>query len=183
MPSVHQLKITLLDTRPAVWRRVQVLSDTTLAELHGIIQAAMGWENYHLHRFEVGWDSYGGSEDDGDESRVRLGEVAGETGTTFGYEYDFGDCWQHSIVVEKVIPTGGRRPYPVCLGGGRACPPEDVGGPWGYEHFRRVMAARRGPEYREYREWCGAFDPAHFSLDAVNAALRGMHQYAGTKSR
>jgi pRiA4b ORF-3-like protein len=171
--AVHQLKITLLDTDPPIWRRVLVRSGTTLAELHRVIQVAMGWEGYHLHSFGVvGWGAYDDLDDD--REATTLWRIAPRPGDGLGYRYDFGDDWDHEVLVEKVLVAGRRHAYPVCLAGRRACPPEDSGGPWGSVRFLKAMARRRGPEYREYREsYRTKWDAAAFDLDEVNAALRG----------
>jgi hypothetical protein len=134
---IHSLKVVLEGTDPPVWRRVLVRSHTTLAQLHDIVQRAMGWQDSHLHEFRVGPATYAPSRlsDYGprpkDESRARLATVA-PAGTRFAYEYDFGDGWEHTIDVEKVIPATNGQVYPCCVGGARACPPEDCGGWWGY---------------------------------------------------
>lgn len=179
MPSttVYQLKITLVD-RVSIWRRVQVVDDTTLAELHRILQVVMGWENYHLHRFYI----YNfGELDEGRESAVTMAQLGlGEAGGSLGYEYDFGDGWQHEIRVEKILPLQPGRSYPVCLSGRRACPPEDVGGIWGYAEFLRARKNRHHPDYYHYKEWIGSkFDPEAFSVESVNHTLRTSQRPAG----
>ena len=174
--TVHQLKVTLADVRPVVWRRLQVRSETTLAELHRVLQVAMGWEDYHMHAFHRGWGQYGGSQGgDSSPESVSLAAVLPEVGDEMIYQYDFGDDWEHVVEVEKIL-TGTRSdtPYPRCIAGRRACPPEDVGGPPGYADMLRALRARKGPRYQEIREWLprGRFDPEAFDLDAVNADLR-----------
>ena len=176
--AVYQLKVTLKGSRPPIWRRLLVRADTRLAKLHDILQVAMGWTDDHLHQFEVGGRRIGVPRRDGwaeveDERRVRLGEVAPGERARFTYEYDFGDSWEHQIVVEKVRPTEPGAAYPVCLAGRRAGPPEDVGGVWRYEVFQEAIRDPAHPEHDELREWVGgAFDPEAFDLEEVNAALR-----------
>lgn len=181
-PSVHQLKITLRGIRPPVWRRLVVPSSMTLAGLHGTIQVAFGWFGYHLHEFSIGTDRFGdGAVDpDGwgprpkDESRAKLARVA-PPGTRFLYEYDFGDSWEHDVVVEKTTAAEPGVAYPVCVSGRRACPPEDCGGVWGYAHLREVLADRAHPEHDEMVEWVGgSFDPDAFDIDDLNAMLGGL---------
>ena len=116
--------------------------NTTLGQLHNILQIAMGWENYHLHMFMIGEQVYGDPEDDetGDigtksEKRFRLNQFVSREGFKFRYEYDFGDSWDHTLLVEKILPAEKGVHYPVCIAGKRACPPEDVGGVWGYKDF------------------------------------------------
>jgi hypothetical protein len=174
---VFQLKIQLREVRPPVWRRVLVPGEMTLAELHEVMQTAMGWSNSHLHEFEVEGVQYGvpdsdwGLDEVADESRVKLFRVARED-ARLRYAYDFGDGWQHDITVEKVLsPQPGTR-YPCCIAGRRACPPEDVGGPWGYQDF---LAAVEDPGHDEHEHWVewvgGGFDPAEFDLAAVDEAM------------
>lgn len=134
--NVFQLKFTLLDTKPPIWRRVLVDGGGTLDHLHEVIQAAFGWWNTHLHEFEVGRTRYGvpdPHEDWGepprDERRTRLDAIAGE-GSAFWYTYDFGDGWDHKITVEKVLAADSAPAAPACIGGRRNCPPEDCGGTW-----------------------------------------------------
>jgi hypothetical protein len=159
---VYQLKIMLLGVRPQVWRRIQVPETTTLARLHTVLQAVMGWEGYHLHEFSL-------SEDES----IPLANLLGDKLFTFTYLYDFGDMWEHEIEVEKRLASESGKDYPVCLAGKRACPPEDCGGDWGYAYLLKVLKNRRHPEYRERKEWVGrGFDPAAFDLEEVNQALR-----------
>ncbi len=179
---VYQLKVTLNDTRPPVWRRVLVPGDTTLRKLHDILQVVMGWTDSHLHQFVIGGAYYGATEydDEGDlellpEQRYRLSQVAPQPGARFVYEYDFGDGWDHTVLVEKNAPPEPGARYPRCVAGKRACPPEDVGGVWGYEEFLKAIRSPRHPEHDEYLTWVGGqFDPEAFDLDQVNAQLRGM---------
>lgn len=178
--SVHRLKITLKGIRPPVWRRVEVASDTTLTELHDVIQVAFGWEDAHLHDFEIDGQRYGTEdfmdwEDSSvDEDAVTLGEVAPE-GTTVRYTYDFGDSWEHRIAIEAVTPPEPGETYPRCLAGRRAGPPEDVGGTFGYEHLLEVLADPAHPEYEELSDWAdGPLDPDRFDPDEVNRDLRSL---------
>ena len=174
---IFQLKVALREVRPPVWRRVLVPGEMDLAELHAVLQTAMGWSNSHLHEFEVeDGDRFGVPDPDwgdgvGDESKVRLFRVA-EEGSRLRYLYDFGDGWEHDVTVEKVgDPQPGTR-YPRCVAGRRACPPEDVGGPPGYEEFLAALVDQAHPEHEQWTEWTGGgFDPAAFDLDATDEAL------------
>lgn len=172
--AVYQLRVTLDDTKPPIWRRVLVDGASTLDRLHDVIQAAFGWWNSHLHEFEVGRTRYGVPDPDDDwdppthdERRVRLDSIASE-GSTFVYTYDFGDDWEHTIVVEKVRPADSTTTVPACIDGRRACPPEDCGGTWGYGELLEILADPTHPEHDERREWIGrpfdpeAFDPNEF---------------------
>lgn len=176
-PDLYQLKVTLRHSKPPIWRRLLVASDTTLDDLHYAIQIAMGWENAHLHQFVADGvyhsDRRFGLDEVEDERRATLGQVAPEAGSAFLYDYDFGDGWKHDIVVEHVLDAEPSTFYPRCTGGRRACPPEDVGGVWGYDEFLDAIRSEDHPEHESYRAWAGDdFDPAAFDLDDVNEALR-----------
>lgn len=180
--DAYQLKITLADVRPPVWRRVQVPASITLGELHGVIQTAMGWTNTHLHEYEINGARYGvpdpdwGDEDVRSEDKVRLCDVAAD-GSRLRYTYDFGDDWRHVIEVEKVLPTESGDILPRCLTGRRGCPPEDVGGPWGYAEFLDAYADPQHDEHEEMREWAGPyFDPEAFDADEVTGFLQGRNE-------
>jgi hypothetical protein len=169
--SIHQLKVTLDTITPAIWRRVHVRSETTLAELHEVLQDAMGWENYHIHAFEVGWDRYGDGEGRA-ETAVTVGGVLPEQGGRMIYTYDFGDWWHHIIDVEKIHRPHPGTTYPRCSAGRRACPPDDAGGAYGYADMLKALRARKGARYREIKEWLnGPYDPEAFDLAAINEAL------------
>ena len=148
-PRTYLLKVTLMETDPPIWRRLVVPGDTTLAALDRIIQAAMGWTNSHLHMFTVGGVLYAEPSPEWelevrDERRVRLADVAREEGEAFVYEYDLGDAWRHQVVVEEVIVGGADEAgRPRCLGGERACPPEDSGGVGGYYDMLLICAIPR----------------------------------------
>jgi hypothetical protein len=180
---VFQLKVTLLDTKPPIWRRVLVDGSSTLDQVHEVIQAAFGWWNYHLHEFEVGRNRYGVPDPDEDwgapprdERRTRLAAIAGE-GSSFRYTYDFGDGWDHRVVVEGLLPPSADTATPACIGGRRACPPEDCGGTWGYRELLEILADPTHPEHGERREWLGrpfdpdAFDPREFDDNLRNGRL------------
>ncbi|MEI6777772.1 MAG: plasmid pRiA4b ORF-3 family protein [Chloroflexales bacterium] len=174
---VYQLKITLKDGKPPIWRRVEVPDDITLSRLHAIIQTAMGWTDSHLHMFTVGRTSYGVpdpnyDEDVRDERRIKLNQLLTEPKQKLSYEYDFGDSWTHVVLLEQVHePVPGVR-YPRCTAGKRACPPEDCGGVWGYADFLTAITDPEHPEHDDMIEWVGGeFDSELFDLDEVNAAL------------
>jgi len=175
---VYQLKITLTDSKPPIWRRVQVASNTTLSELHRVIQVAMGWWDSHLHQFVIHGEYFGIPDPDWDsmevtsERGVKLAEVISAEKDKLIYEYDFGDSWEHVILVEKILPSDPGISYPVCLKGKRACPPEDCGGIWGYSDFLEAIQDPDHPEHDDMLEWVGEeFDPEAFSLDEVNSRL------------
>ncbi len=177
--QIYQLKISLRYIRPAIWRRVQVPSDITLAKLHLIIQVAMGWYDSHLHQFIVAGKYYGvPSSDDPfdldvkDERKTRLKQVLSKSKQKIVYEYDFGDGWEHEILLEKILEPERNVRYPRCIGGARACPPEDCGGTGGYENFLAAIRDPKHKEHDEYLDWIGGeFDPEEFDLKVVNSAL------------
>lgn len=169
---IYQLRASLAEVRPPVWRRVLIPGGYTLDRVHRVLQYAFGWLDCHLHSFEIDGESYGTPDPDGelvlrDELDHRLDAVVGKGGR-FRYTYDFGDWWEHDIVVEDVFAADPDERYPVCLDGERAAPPEDVGGPYGYRQFLAALADEDHPEHAAMLGWVGrAFDPAAF--DAVRA--------------
>jgi hypothetical protein len=179
--DIYQVKVTLKNSKPPIWRRIEVPGDVRLDKLHRILQAVMGWEDYHLHQFIVGGEFYGEPHPDyemwgpemRDETRVSLRQIAPHEESRFVYEYDFGDGWEHTLLVEKILPPEPGVDYPRCVKGKRACPPEDVGGIWGYYGFLETIADADDPEHDDLLEWAGGeFDPEHFDLDEINAQLK-----------
>jgi len=178
---VYQLKVMLKEMSPAIWRRFQVRRQVRLDRLHLFIQICMGWTNSHLHEFKIKGQRYRHIEqmyediddsDTHDEKEYRLKKLVKE-GDIFEYLYDFGDCWEHEILVEKVLEPEAGIIYPACLAGKRSCPPEDCGGPWGYADLLRMLDDPEHEEYSDYREWAGLdFDPERFDLDNINKSLR-----------
>jgi hypothetical protein len=182
VPSeVFQLKVTLLGTMPPIWRRLLVPADLTLAQLHDVLQAAMGWEDGHMHEFSVGQRRIGrpdpedrlmGMPSAENERTVRLSGILGRVGSKAIYTYDFGDSWEHSIVLEKRLPIDLNTPYPVCTDGQLACPPEDCGGIPGFYDLIEVLSDPNHERREEIMEWIGdEFDPQAFSVDKVNRML------------
>lgn len=177
--EVLQIKITLKDVKPPIWRRVLVKDDITFYQFHRIIQTVMGWEGYHLYGFDVYGEQIGEKDDEWggfsgikSASSVKLSNYRFEPKTKFMYVYDFGDDWVHEILVEKVLQVEKGVKYPVCIKGKRNCPPEDVGGPWGYEEFLEAISDPQHPEHEDTLEWAGEdFDPEYFDLDATNELL------------
>ncbi|WP_157212102.1 plasmid pRiA4b ORF-3 family protein [Desulfomonile tiedjei] len=173
---IYQLKITLRGIRPPIWRRIQVRSDTSLYLLHHILQTVMGWDRAHLHEFFVFGDSYGDSKfmegEVLEEKNVTLGQLITGEKERFRYLYDFGDSWEHEIVVEKILPMESEIRYPVCIKGKRACPPEDCGGAPGYENLLEVLKDPSDPEYEDVLDWVSSdFDPEEFNLELINKIL------------
>jgi hypothetical protein len=180
MAKIYQLKITLRDSKPPIWRRVLVDGSINLLELHDIIQIAMGWTDSHLHQFIIDEEYYSMPDPYAmrslkDERRFRLNQIAPQEKIIFIYEYDFGDSWEHKILVEKISAPEPRTSYPICIKGKRACPPEDVGGIWGYEAFLEAMGNSDNPRHQDIMEWWGdSFDPESFSLEEVNLELQDL---------
>ena len=180
--TIYQIKVTLLDTHPPIWRRIQAPSNTTLLKLHDILQIVMGWMDSHCHQFNIDGFIYGDPANDeyGDlgtynEAKYKLNRFIYGKGQRFSYEYDFGDRWKHTLLVEKVLPCEEGVHYPRCVKGKGACPPEDVGGVWGYQHFLQAMGDPNHLEHSEYIEWIGGkFVPEAFDLEKINADLFGM---------
>ncbi|HPV51807.1 MAG TPA: plasmid pRiA4b ORF-3 family protein [Smithella sp.] len=176
--NVFQLKITLNHIKPPIWRRVLVDSDIKLPDLHKIIQTVMGWTNSHLHQFIIGNQYYSLPSDESfykvvDYRRIKLDSLFNTPKSKFIYEYDFGDGWEHSIVIEKILPREKNTYYPICIDGKRSCPPEDCGGTFGYENLITIINNPEHEEYDEMMEWLGDyFDPKEFNIDEVNEFLR-----------
>lgn len=181
---IYQLKITLRRSKPPIWRRVLVPSKITLGDLHYIILTVMGWDGDHLHAFDIAGVEYGEpdpnwADDIENETRAKLERVIPGAPFKFRYTYDFGDDWEHDILVEKVLPPEEGVRYPRCIAGRRHCPPEDVGGVWGYMKFLQAISDPAHPEHKNMTEWYSApFDPEYFSVEAVNAALADPGRYS-----
>jgi Plasmid pRiA4b ORF-3-like protein len=141
-PVVYQLRVVLHAVSPLIWRRLLIRSDTTIAEMHATLQTTLGWSDEHLNRFVIHGREYGVSHLGGigfrdDPQRVRLVDVGLRVGERFLYEYDFTDGWQHVVRLERIVPLQPQGRYPVCIGGRRAVPPEDCGGPWAFLELRQ----------------------------------------------
>jgi Plasmid pRiA4b ORF-3-like protein len=178
---LFQFRITLLDIKPAIWRRIQV-PDCTLVDLHDYIQAAFGWENYHLHQFEIDGVRYSQPAPDGDdfdldfedETDILLSKLLPKASrkARWIYEYDFGDGWRHDVLFEGHPPKDPKAKTPLCLEGERACPPEDCGGPWGYCDYLAAIVDPQHEQHEEMLEWRGAFDPEAFDANQATKEMR-----------
>ena len=177
IPNVFGLRITLLDHRPEIWRRVLVPGSLRLDKLHLVFQEVMGWTNSHLHQFRIGDALYGTHFEDWPDEELhevefKLTDVT-HAGERFRYDYDFGDSWEHEVIVEHASTIRPALKFAVCTDGARACPPEDVGGTDGYADLLEALRDPHHEEHDEYRTWAGTdFDPAIFDLARVNAALQ-----------
>jgi hypothetical protein len=186
---IFQIKITLEDIEPPIWRRIQT-HDCSLTELHEIIQDCVGWEGDHLFAFEIGGKRYSDQGREGDmygfrdSGSMRLSRLIGQGESCFDYEYDFGDSWRHQIDIEETLPIEENVRYPRCLDGQRACPPEDCGGIYGYYDCLEALKNPDDEENEERLEWLGDdFDPEKFSVDAVNKKLLRLRAWLGRKPR
>jgi hypothetical protein len=190
---VYQLKIALRGISPLIWRRLLVRADTSLADLHYILQLVMGWTNSRLHRFVIHAKEYGIAYGGGigfvdDPRQIRLGDFRFRLRERFVYEYDLGDHWQHDIRVEQIVVADAHRPYSRCIGGKRAAPPEECGGVEGYRaQWRRwksdfLCQQLQGRGKEGEQDSCtdeedednsaSGYNPEHFDRRAVNAQLR-----------
>ncbi len=179
--SIARLKVTLDDVKPAVQRRLEVPLTIRLDRLHLVLQAALGWTNSHLYEIKaggVGWGMLDPDFDDGplDARKARLIDVLEDVGTkTIKYLYDFGDGWEHTIKVERVTVAVPGVAYPVLLDASGRCPPEDVGGPWGYDEFLDAMANPEHESHAEMKEWVGEdFDPKVVDVEALAASVAAL---------
>ena len=178
--NIYRFKISLLNFEPAIWRRIEI-PDVTLEDLHYLIQSAMGWENAHMHEFKIDDQSFGPSDvleqgfafgDTKSYDNVTIGSLVKEHGEklSFLYDYDFGDGWSHNVKLEKVLDEAepGKH-YPRCVDGENACPPEDIGGVWGYADLLEAINDPDHPQHEDMIEWHGKFDPTEFNPKTVSA--------------
>ena len=175
----YQIKVTLMDIRPPIWRRLLVNSNMKLDSFHQVLQDSMGWTNSHLHLFQQGdvlYEMASAQEDLFDldiqsepESKYALSDLLQREKDSFLYEYDFGDSWRHKIELEKILPFDKQVPIARCIKGKRACPPEDCGGSRGYQSLLEILADPSHEEFDEMHEWIGEeFDPERFDLARAN---------------
>jgi hypothetical protein len=179
----YQFKVTLLGIEPGIWRRIVVPATYSFWDLHVAIQDSMGWLDCHLHAFRLRnpetkeSDEIGIPDDDpfeGDEPMlpgwdVPLARYFQEAGDRADYEYDFGDGWEHEVILEDMVARTPKAKYPVCVAGEGACPPEDCGGVPGYEELLQVLRDPSHEEHKSTREWVGGhYDPVAFDPKAVH---------------
>ena len=173
--EVYVVKVTLLGTSPPVWRRILVPRDITLRNLHRTLQTVMGWTDSHLHQFVFQRQSLSDPRSRvgrkvADENRTKLGELIGTVGAKLLYEYDFGDGWQHELLLEDVL-LGDESFQQICVAGRRCCPPEDCGGPQGFAELLQALQDANDPSHEEVCAWLGDFVPESFSADETNRRL------------
>lgn len=185
MKKILQLKISLKESDPEIWRRILIRDDETFADLHNVIQIIMDWGDYHLHEFPVSKNKYIGNQppppysmnkrDFIDESKVKLSEYLDKKGTVIKYLYDPGDNWQHQIKVEEIKDIDENINYPVVIAGENAAPPEDVGGIPGYYQMLEAISDSDHPEYEMFKHWLEKdFDPDAFNVNKVNEKLQDL---------
>ena len=161
---IIRLKIVLDDTEPPIWRMVELPAATDLKELHRIIQAAMGWDDEHLHSFQAGRRKLG--------SRVQLGELAASRIKRFGYLYDMGDSWEHTLRIDKTLVADPKHSYPRLVDGAGRCPPEDCGGVPGFYAMLEALSDPRHPDHDDRMDWNGGgFDADDMDTKQINKRL------------
>lgn len=189
--SIYQLKVTIKHINPPIWRRLLIPSNVTFWELHIAIQDSFSWTDSHLHQFFIGsvWDRnaqricipypehdiFGEEKEPLDESKTLILEYFSEKHPKANYVYDFGDNWEHQIVLEKVLPFDPSGVYPQVIVGKRTCPWEDSGGPWGYQEKIEILKDKTHEEYKELAEWVGvdSFDELDLeSFDPLEVIFR-----------
>lgn len=182
--KVVQFKVTLKQTKPPVWRRIQVPGCYSFWDLHCAITDAFGWLDYHLHQFKLldpktnekvkigipdddGWDEMFGTETLPDWKQ-KISRFFTKDNAEADYEYDFGDGWHHAVILEAIMPKEADVVYPRCIAGEKACPPEDCGGVWGYERFKKAIQFHNAKDHDEQLAWAGGwFDPDWFDLSLI----------------
>ena len=180
--TLYQLKISLNYSKPVVWRRVVVPANMKLNRLHNVFQLIMPWTDSHLHQFVANGSNYAVADreymdDLGpktlNEKRYTLANIAPEAKSVFTYEYDFGDGWEHIVVVESVLPPDPNFKNVVCLAGENACPPDDCGGIHGYYEMLKTLADPKNEEHESMKEWLGVeWDAKRFDINLANAKLK-----------
>ncbi len=180
--KVYQVQVALKGFKPKIWRRLLIPSDLLLSDFHKIIQTSIGWTNSHLHQFiknrtfyteRMPNDDSWNEMNNVDYKKIKISDLLKKEKEKIVYEYDFGDSWEHDIILEKILPLDDKMNYPVCLKGKMNCPPEDCGGVWGYSEMLEILKQPDHEEYESYIEWLGGeFDPEYFDKDKVNELLR-----------
>lgn len=181
--TIYQIHVSLEEVQPQIWRQLLIPSNLLLSDLHNIIQTVMGWEDAHLHQFIKNKMYYTVQYPDDDfwdddisidykKKKIRISDLLLKENEKIIYEYDFGDCWEHEILLEKILPIDNKQKYPVCLAGKMSCPPEDCGGAWGYMNMLEILNQPEHEEYNSYIDWLGdEFDPKYFDKDNINKSL------------
>ncbi len=184
MNEIIQLKITIQGTKPPVWRQIQVEKSITFSQLHTILLIVMGWDGGHLYEFLVDGIriSEPSSDDEGwgggihDSSKIKLDSLISDSKTKIVYTYDFGDDWEHKIVLEGYHNKDETQYYPVCIDGKQCCPPEDCGGIYAFSELLKTLKNKNHPDYDDTLEWVGEdYDSEKFDIVKVNKNLRQLN--------
>jgi hypothetical protein len=196
-PVILQLRAVLRGISPLIWRRLLTRSDSSIAQVHEVLQIAFGWEDMHLHRFEIRGREYGvnrggGAFFDTDARKVLIGDLKLRRMERFAYEYDFGDSWMHDIRIEATLPIDATKIYPLCIAGKRSAPPEDCGGPYAFMQKRWQYELIGGGESREdledlvddvedeeEREINRRYHPDRFDRRSINRRLAALSTAPG----
>jgi hypothetical protein len=189
MKEFIQLKISLNESNPLIWRQIQLHKDHTFFELHHINQITMGWQNYHAYEFNVEGYRIGtvieedkdlgyGTDSLLDAETTKLVDVITHIGDIIKYEYDFGDGWEHTLEVEGFLDADHHIIYPYCIEGGMSCPPEDCGGIHGFKNCLEILKDKKHPEYKDLKRWMPrGYDPTKFDNGKVNKQLVKLDKY------
>ena len=180
--NIFQIQIALKNFKPKIWRRILIRSDMPLSDFHKVIQTTMGWTNSHLHQFikdgtfytvRLSEDSMWNEMNNVDYSGKRIKDLLSTEKDKIVYEYDFGDGWEHDLILEKILTNADDISTPVCTAGKQNCPPEDCGGVWGYADMLEILDNPKHEEHETYIEWLGGeFNPDQFDKDKVNELLK-----------
>ncbi len=176
--DIVTIRIELLWSDPPIWREVEAPVRITLDTLHRVVQAAMGWFDSHLWEFTAGKRRYGlpmrddwGGNGPLNARKTVLGDLLAPRRTTIRYTYDFGDCWEHKLVLTRVRPGEAGGSYPRLVAGERNCPPEDCGGIPGFYNMLDIAADPKHPEHNDVKDWLGGYDPAHYDEPRLKRAV------------
>ena len=179
MTKILQIKISLDNSKPLIWRRFQVKDSISFHQLHEIIQVVMGWDASHLYEFfidkriQIGEPHEDYNEPPLDAKKIKLNEIIRNPKQKIEYVYDFGDGWDHTLKLEKIMEEKKDQKYPVCLDGERNCPPDDCGGIGGYKDLLKILKNKKHEEHKEMLEWLGnPFDSEAFDCEKVNKELK-----------
>ena len=180
--QIYQIQVALKNFKPKIWRRILVPSNLLLSDFHKIIQTSMGWTNSHLHQFIKDQTYYTVRMKDDDMwedmnsvdyKKMKIFDLLSVEKGKIIYEYDFGDGWEHEVILEKILPVDKKLKYPICLAGKMNCPPEDCGGVWGYAEMIEILKQPKHKEYENIIEWLGdELDPEYFDKEEVNEYLQ-----------
>lgn len=189
MKTFYRLKVSLLNTKPVIYRRIIVSADTSFFDFHHILQIAMGWQNYHLFEFVIndyiiGIPQGAFGEEDGlsetviDADTINIGEAITDQKDIIRYVYDFGDNWEHEIIIEEIITEDDSIKAPICTDGDLSCPPENCGGPEGFVQLFAIIKDSQHPEYQNMLDWLDEnYNQEGFDIEQVNEQLMALDEY------